>query len=165
MGVSNTRNKFICFVTDDLYPRTIAPIVCDGPRRGVLQTPLLSSGKCNLSSGKCNLSSGKCNLSSGKCNLSSGECNLSSGECNSLSSGECNSPLPISNNCMMPCIWFGITTNSCNFTLGRISGVFIHSLYAICPYLFKIIVPFLTCPKRQILSSQQIVIKYKPACE
>src|SRR5690554_4331500 len=144
MGVSNTRNKFICFVTDDLYPRTIAPIVCDGPRRGVLQTPLLSSGKCNL--------------------LSSGECNsLSSGECNLLSSGECNSPLPISNNCMMPCIWFGITTNSCNFTLGRISGVFIHSLYAICPYLFKIIVPFSTCPKRQILSSQQIVIKYNPA--
>src|SRR5690554_5827404 len=149
MGVSNTRNKFICFVTDDLYPRTIAPIVCDGPRRGVLQTPLLSSGKCNL------LSSGKCNLlSSGECNsLSSGECiSLSLGECNLLSSGECNSPLPISNNCMMPCIWFGITTNSCNFTLGRISGVFIHSLYAICPYSFKTIVPFLTCPKRQILS-------------
>src|SRR5690554_413168 len=130
MDVSNARNKFICFVTDDLYPRTIAPIVCDGPRRGVLQTPLLSSDKYNLSS-----------------------------------SGECNSPLPISNNCMMPCIWFGITTNSCNFTLGRISGVFIHSSYAICPYLFKIIVPFSTCPKRQILSSQQIVIKYNPACE
>jgi hypothetical protein len=28
----------ICLITDDLYPRTITPMVCDGDRMGILQT-------------------------------------------------------------------------------------------------------------------------------
>jgi len=39
----------ICFDTDDLNPRTIAPTVCDGDRRGELNSPdvKLFSGVCN----------------------------------------------------------------------------------------------------------------------
>jgi hypothetical protein len=77
--------------------------------------------------------------------------------------GECNSPLRSTSKILIiPCIWLGITINSPNSILGRISGVFIHSLYAICPNVFNTILPFSICPNMHCLFSQHNVIKYKP---
>jgi len=52
---------------------------------------------------------------------------------------------------IIPCIWFGITTNSYNDTYGKCFGNSNHISYAICPDSDKIIFALDTLPKYDII--------------
>jgi hypothetical protein len=63
---------------------------------------------------------------------------------------------------MIPCTWFGITTNSSSVTFEKCFGNSYHVSFAISPASDKTIFPSDILPKYDIIPCVHIVTKYLP---